>query len=467
MERRWARILIPVLAAPWLAPPGSGAHASNGSGAAAMNDTTRSKDGARDFDFWMGSWRVHNRRLRERLKGSTEWEEFEATVVARPILGGVANEDEYRTDHAGGFIGMSFRFFDPATRQWSIYWADSRRGVLDPPVVGGFTGDTGLFEGRDVFEGRPILVRFSWSRVTTKAPHWEQAFSDDGGKTWETNWIMDMTRPDVRAAGSASADHLGHLEDFPVIELRRYTVKEGEREHFARYFESYFPEAFEQLGALILGQFLERGNDSTFTWIRGFKDLDARATVNGAFYGGPLWKEHAATMNDRLIDHTNVLLLHPLRAEHGITVLPAVDAVREEGGARGVVVAQVFAVKADRVGAFAEAAEPTFARYRSAGVREAGLLVTLDVPNNFPRLPFRTDGPYLVWLGILADDQALETGFRPLALRSLPSLTATGLLREPPELLVLDPTRRSRLRWLPDPTWNPPAAPRPASIRLR
>jgi len=249
---------------------------------------------------------------------------------------------------------------------------------------------------------------------------------------------MDMTRPEAPAA-------------FPVIELRRYAIKAGERKHFARYFESHFPEAFEQLGALILGQFLERGNASSFTWIRGFKDLDARATVNQAFYSGPLWKEHAAKMNDRLIDHTNVLLLHPLSAEQGIKVLPAVDAVREEEGARGVMVAQVFAVQADRVEAFAKAAEPTFARYRAAGVREAGVLVTLDVPNNFPRPPVRTDGPYLVWLGVVADDQTLETGFGPLASRSLPSLTATGLLRGTPELVVLDPTSRSRLRWLPEP----------------
>jgi hypothetical protein len=85
-------------------------------------------------------------------------------------------------------------------------------------------------------------------------------------------------------------------------------------------------------------------------------------------------------------------------------------------------------------------------------VREAGVLVTLDVPNNFPRLPFRTDGPYLVWLGVVADDQALETGFRPVASRSLPSLTTTDFLRGTPELLVLDPTSRSRLRWLPEGT---------------
>jgi hypothetical protein len=149
---------------------------------------------ARDFDFWMGQWKVHNRRLRRRLAGSDEWEEFEATSVARPLLDGLGNEDEFRTDYRGGFVGMSFRFFDPEKKRWAIYWADSRRsGELDPPVFGSFSGDTGVFEGEDVFEGRPILVRFIWSGVTTPTPRWEQAFSDDGGETWETNWVMEFT----------------------------------------------------------------------------------------------------------------------------------------------------------------------------------------------------------------------------------------------------------------------------------
>ena len=149
---------------------------------------------ASDFDFWPGEWKVHNRRLRERLAGSDEWEEFEATSVARHILGGCGNEDEFHTDHDGGFVGMSFRFFDPSTRKWSIYWADSRRpGVLDPPLFGSFSGDTGVFHGDDTFEGRPITVRFIWSGVTTPTPRWEQAFSDDSGETWETNWVMDFT----------------------------------------------------------------------------------------------------------------------------------------------------------------------------------------------------------------------------------------------------------------------------------
>ena len=155
---------------------------------------------ARDFDFFMGRWNVHNRRLRRRLKGSDKWDEFPATVVARPLLDGLGNEDEFRTDYDGGFIGMSFRFFDHEKKRWSIYWADSRRcGKLDPPVFGALSGDAGIFEGEDAFEGRPILVRFLWSGATTKTPRWEQAFSDDDGETWETNWVMEFTPAGGRA----------------------------------------------------------------------------------------------------------------------------------------------------------------------------------------------------------------------------------------------------------------------------
>jgi hypothetical protein len=242
-------------------------------------------------------------------------------------------------------------------------------------------------------------------------------------------------------------DHVGHLKDFPVIEFRRYTIKAGEREHFALYFETFFPEAFEQIGAIAFGQFFERLHPTHFAWLRGFHSLEDRAALNGAFYDGPLWKEHRTTMNDILDDSDDVLLLRPLDSGTGIPVLPAVDPVAEERGARGVVVAQIFPVKAGRIDAFAERAGPVFASYRAAGARDAGVLVTLDVPNNFPRLPIRTDGPFLVWLGILPDDRALGDSFRPLAERSAEDLFTTGLLRGAPEWVVLDPTRRSRLRW--------------------
>ncbi len=251
------------------------------------------------------------------------------------------------------------------------------------------------------------------------------------------------------AAESGSMEQVKHLTDFQVIEFRRYTITEGEREHFAQYFQSYFPEALQQLGAIVFGQFLERKNHNLFTWIRGFKNMDARATINAALYYGPLWKEHRATMNNLLVDSDNVLLLRPLNQERGVLVLPAVDPVYETNGAQGVLVAQIFAIKTNSIETFAQQAEPTFAAYRGAG-REAGVLVTLDVPNNFPQLPIRTDGPYLVWLGILKDNQKLETQFVPLVEHSFRSLVTTGLLRGTPELIILDPTNRSRLRWLPE-----------------
>ena len=252
-----------------------------------------------------------------------------------------------------------------------------------------------------------------------------------------------------RATVKAPLEHNQRGSDFQVFEFRRYTIKEGEREHFAQYFESYFPEAFQQIGAIAAGSFLERENQCGFTWIRGFHTIEDRAVANAAFYYGPVWKEHKKTLNDLMTDSDNVMLLRPLNDERGVPMLPAVDPVTEANGAQGIVVAQIFAVKANTVGAFAKEAETTFTRYRAVGAREAGVLVTLDVTNNFPQLPIRTDGPYLVWLGILKDNQMLEREFGPVAERSVQSLSATGLLRAAPELVILDPTQRSRLRWLP------------------
>lgn len=411
-----------------------------------MTVDTLASDGRRDFDFWMGRWTVRNRRLKERLNGSAEWEEFDATCIARPLLDGVGNEDEFRGDFKGPFIGMSFRFFDVNRKRWAIYWADNRHGTLEPPVFGTFSGSVGHFEGDDVFDGKPIRVRFLWTRIDTPTPRWEQAFSTDGGQTWETNWIMDMSRASADARARVSTERTFHLGNFPVIELRRYTIKPGEREHFARCFENYFPEAFQQLGALVFGQFLERGDASMFTWLRGFHDMDARATVCASMYYGPLWKEHRQAMNDRLVDSDNVLLLRPIKGS--IPVLPAVDPVAEPHGARGIVVAQVFSLKANHVDALVEQAAPCFERYQAAGLRELAILATLGERNNFPQLPVREDGPFLVWLGLFDGDVAVNLALEAIAGESARALMATGLLRAEPQLLVMDPAPRSRLRWL-------------------
>jgi hypothetical protein len=255
--------------------------------------------------------------------------------------------------------------------------------------------------------------------------------------------------PDQTFAGKRMGQ-VKHLKDFQVVEFRRYTVKEGEREHFAQYFESYFPEAFEQLGSIAVGTFFERKDPSHFTWIRAFHTMDDRAKINAEFYYGPLWREHAATMNNLMTDSDNVLLLKSLKPERSVAVYPALDPVTEPQGAQGVVVAVIFTIQANGVDAFVREAEPVFASYREAGAREAAVLVSFEGANNFPQLPVRTDGPHVLWLGVLRNDEELEKRLRPLLEDSIKKLSATGLLRVAPEVVVLDPTHRSRLRWWPE-----------------
>jgi hypothetical protein len=151
-------------------------------------------DGRHDFDFAHGRWTIHNRKMVKALADKPQWEEWEASTHCWPTLAGMGNQDEFTTPTRPGVVANSLRFFNPKTRMWSIYWVDSRNPVLDPPVVGRFEGGVGIFEGPDTYDGKPIVVRYTWSRTKTEHPRWEQAFSTDGGKTWETNWIMDLTR---------------------------------------------------------------------------------------------------------------------------------------------------------------------------------------------------------------------------------------------------------------------------------
>jgi hypothetical protein len=151
-------------------------------------------DGRHDFDFYHGHWHVRNERLRQRLAGSDDWETFEATQRCQPLLDGIGNLDDFVTQWSGGFRGMTLRLFDLQSRQWRIYWASSRSGVLEPPVMGRFENGVGTFLGNDTHEGRPVLVRFIWSDITADTAHWQQAFSTDEGVGWETNWHMWMTR---------------------------------------------------------------------------------------------------------------------------------------------------------------------------------------------------------------------------------------------------------------------------------
>ena len=161
--------------------------------------------GQHAFDFEIGTWRTHLSRLRNPLSGSTTWLEYEGTSVVRKVWNGRANLVELDvTGPAGGIEGLSLRLYNPESRQWSLHFASSRDGLMTAPVIGEFRNGRGEFYGQETLDGRAIYVRFVISRITTDSWRFEQSFSDDGGRTWEVNWIAVDTRvpaqPDVQGS---------------------------------------------------------------------------------------------------------------------------------------------------------------------------------------------------------------------------------------------------------------------------
>jgi len=153
-------------------------------------------DPLHDFDFFFGSWTVQHRRLKERLVNCTEWVEFDGACTAQKLLGGSGNIDDNVVNLPGGaYRAISLRAFDEKTRSWAIWWLDARTPhALETPVIGSFENGIGTFLADDTLRDQPIKVRFRWSDITPTACHWEQAFSPDGGASWEVNWVMQFTR---------------------------------------------------------------------------------------------------------------------------------------------------------------------------------------------------------------------------------------------------------------------------------
>lgn len=148
-----------------------------------------------DFDFYQGKWRLRNRKLKTKLNNCKEWLEFESTQEMYKVLNGIGNIDNYLATFEGvPFEGMTVRLFNPKTKLWSLYWADSNEGKFDPPVVGSFDNNVAHFFTKDIFEGKKILVVFRWDARDMDNPVWSQAFSDDNGKAWEWNWFMYFTK---------------------------------------------------------------------------------------------------------------------------------------------------------------------------------------------------------------------------------------------------------------------------------
>ena len=153
------------------------------------------RDGQHDFDFEFGTWKTHVSRRLHPLTGSTTWVEYEGTSVVRPLLNGSANLVELVMDGpAGHFEGLSLRLYNPQSHQWSLNFSNKAAGTLSPPTIGEFRDGRGEFFNQETLDGRAILVRFVISDIGPDSCRFEQAFSDDGGKTWEVNWVATDTR---------------------------------------------------------------------------------------------------------------------------------------------------------------------------------------------------------------------------------------------------------------------------------
>jgi hypothetical protein len=164
--------------------------------AAKANSAVVERDGQHDFDFEVGNWKIHLKKLMHPLTGSTEWVEFDGTSVTQKLWEGRSQIEQFETDSPMGHIeGMTLRIYNPKSHQWNLYWANSKVGYIDgPPQIGEFKDGRGEFYAQDMLDGRSVFIRFLWTKTNTDSPHFEQAFSTDGGNTWETNWITDQTR---------------------------------------------------------------------------------------------------------------------------------------------------------------------------------------------------------------------------------------------------------------------------------
>ena len=180
-----------------IAPPSLVARPQNSQSAATTAAASR-RDGSHDFDFLIGDWKAHVRRLPHLLVGSNDWVEYDGISNHHKLLDTNANFEEFDVSTADKKLrikAQTLRMYNPESHQWSIYGVDLDRGTLDvPPVVGEFHGDRGEFYNQQIWDGRVILVRYVWLNVSPKSSRMEQSFSPDGGKTWEVNWICELSR---------------------------------------------------------------------------------------------------------------------------------------------------------------------------------------------------------------------------------------------------------------------------------
>ena len=195
MSRHYRRYLLLLSLLVGLPLPGLAQQNPGASKTPPPHTPAAQRDGQQDFDFEIGNWRTRLSRLQNPLTGSTAWVEYEGTTVVRKVWDGRANLVELDVSGPAGRIeGLSLRLYNPESRQWSLNFSNVRGGTLSPPTIGEFKNGRGEFFSQETLNGRAILVRFVISDITPTSCHFEQAFSDDGGKTWEVNWIATDTR---------------------------------------------------------------------------------------------------------------------------------------------------------------------------------------------------------------------------------------------------------------------------------
>jgi hypothetical protein len=187
--RRLAEVAAPLLFFAWILP------AAGSPGEEQALNAVQRRDGQHDFDFDIGTWKTHLRRLVHPLAGSTTWIEYEGTTIVRRVWKGRANLAELEADGPAGHLEvLSLRLYNPESHQWSLNTANLKSGTISVPTVGEFSNGRGEFYDWEEFNGRMILVRNVWKDISANSCTFEQAFSQDGGKTWEVNWLAVDTR---------------------------------------------------------------------------------------------------------------------------------------------------------------------------------------------------------------------------------------------------------------------------------
>jgi NIPSNAP len=276
--------------------------------------------------------------------------------------------------------------------------------------------------------------RFHWTNPAPDAARWEQAFSADGGRSWETNWIMEFTRAVERCC--------------PIIELRQYTLHPGRREVLIDLFDREFVETQEASGMTIVAQFRDIDRPDVFTWIRGFPDMPSRAKALESFYFGPVWARHKKAANATMISSDNVRLMHPARSGSGFAIGdragPGASAIQP-----GLVVATIYTLTPSAADSFGVFFDHTVAPILAArGVRPFGAFETEASVNTFPRLPVREGERAFVWFAHFEDVAAYDQYERELAAdRRWTAGVRPELDRSfaaPVEIWRLTPTARSR-----------------------